>query len=235
MLKNPYDWRSVNPLNPPVHLDPIGLCHAQRAFLKAHAVQCNYANFTHSVFANRADHTAVASTASEASLLQGTKNQPKFDAGYFDQANGGWGKSVWIRCGGVFSNTGTPTLTFQVRLGTTVGDSFLTGSLVAQSAAITTSSGVTNVQWNLECFIHCNTPGQDTGNTTLSTYGRVWSPAGFASPFEYAMSPGGGASGTWTQTIANNLTQYVNVTATWSASSSSNTITLKSIDCVGWN
>jgi Uma2 family endonuclease len=65
--------------------------------------------------------------------------------------------------------------------------------------------------------------------------GRVWSAGGFASPFDYAMTPGGGQSGTWTSTFANNLTQYVNISATWSAMSSSNTITLKSLDVVGWN
>jgi hypothetical protein len=178
------------------------------------------------VWANVTDGTALASSSSEGSLLAGLNEQPVFEAFTFAGPMRGR-RTFRIRAAGVFSNTGTPTLTFQLRLGTTAGASDLTGASLAQSTAISTSSGVTNVLWELEYVGTVRTPGLGTGNATVSGWGVVRSPAGFASPFAYAMAPSIGSPAGWTQTFNAGLDQFINLSATWSASSASNTITLK--------
>ncbi len=65
--------------------------------------------------------------------------------------------------------------------------------------------------------------------------GKVSSPVGFASPFSYDIEPTTPATATWTCTIDNSLAQYLNLTLTWSASSSSNTCTLKQMLLHGLN
>lgn len=186
------------------------------------------------LFSNAADHTAVASTASEASLLAGTNDQPVLYAGFFLNKQGKY-RAISILAKGVFSTTGTPTLIFQARLGTTSGSTYLSGTSVGVTAAITTQSGVTNKYWDLKLDLICNTPGIGTGNTTLSGAGTVYSQSGFASPFSYPLEPTTPDTATWTATIDGSLTQYVNLSVTWSASSASNTITCKQLMVFGWN
>lgn len=186
-----------------------------------------YATWTNLLFCNTADHTALSSFTSEASLLAGTNLIPALPPFYFDQMNGGRGKVLRFKASGVLGSTGTPTYLFKVRLGTTAGASDLSGTLLAQTAAITTGSGVSTKRWELNLDIICRTPGSGTNNCTLSCSGVVRSMGGFASPFEYATSPGGGESGTWTATINSDLTQYLNLSVVCSASDASNTITCK--------
>lgn len=183
---------------------------------------------------NAADFTAVASTASEASIISGLNDQPVIPALFFHNKLGKY-RTVAILARGVLSTTGTPTATFQVRLGTTSGASFLSGTSVGVSAAITTSSGVTNKWWELRLDLTCNTPGIGTGNCTLSGSGYVTSPGGFAAPYTYALEPSTPDTATWTATIDGSLTQYVNLSMTWSASSASNTITCKYLRMMGLN
>lgn len=189
--------------------------------------------WTECFFVNRADGTAVASTASETSLLGGLNDQPVIPALFFDGNK--VGKAIYLRASGVFSNTGTPTLIFQVRSGTTQGSSSLTGASVAVSAAITTASGITNKWWELHLWLKQATPGFGTNNCTLAGSGYVISPGGFASPFVYALEPTTPDTATWTQTIDASLTQYLNLSITWSASSASNTCTLKDLYVLGLN
>lgn len=153
---------------------------------------------------------------------------------FFDNGNRP-GRAIEIYASGILGTTGTPTITFQARLGTTSGSSYLSGTSVGASAAITTSSGVSNKMWELYLRLTARTLGIGTGNTTLSGNGWVYSPGGFASPFKYAMTPGGGESATWTSTVDMSLTQYLNLSITWSASSASNTATLKELVVRGIN
>jgi len=181
-----------------------------------------------------ADFTANANTSAETSLLAGTNNQPTIPALFWNYANA-FGRTIVIRAAGVLSTTSTPTIIFQLRLGTTLGSSFLSGTSIGVTAAITTASGVTNALWELEYVLTCRSPGQGSGNTTLSGYGRLISGAGFAAPYVYALSPTTPPTGTWTSTVDNTVTQYVNLSTTWSAASSSNTITCKSLSVDGKN
>lgn len=179
-------------------------------------------------FSNTSEYSAFASSASEGSLLAGYNEQPVIPALYFD-GNRGFGRCIRMRAAGVLSNTGTPTIIFQLRLGTTSGSSFLSGTSIGVSAAITTASGITNKWWELEANLTCRVPGIGTTNTTVGVDGRVMSPGAFVSPFVYPLEPTTPDTATWTATFDNSLTQYLNLSVTWSASSSSNTITCKQL------
>ncbi len=184
--------------------------------------------YNEAFYTNTADHSAVASTASEASLLAGTNSQPFIPSGYLASKNA-FGAGIRIRARGVLSTTGTPTIIFTVRLGETSGSSYLSGTAVGVNAAITTQSGVTNKQWELCLELICTVPAIGSGNTTLSGAGWVMSPGGFAAPYTYALQPTTPDTATWTSVLNANATQYINLSATWSASSASNTITCKQL------
>jgi hypothetical protein len=183
------------------------------------------------LFANhKADYTALASFTSEASLLAGNALQPRIPAGLFDGPDA-VGRTLLLRARGVLGSTGTPTYLFTVRMGITIAA--ITDAAVASSAAITTASGVSTKRWELNLFITCRTPGQGAGGTTFSVDGSVVSYGGFASPFGYNLTQAGGESGTWTVAPANFdpvKENYLNLSATCSASSASNTITCKNLE-----
>jgi hypothetical protein len=214
-------------------IDDLALRAALRAHRRAHAVKCSFVSgtVTDLLFQNVADYTAIASFTAELSLLSGAR-QPFIPAGFFDNQNKP-GRAVRIVAKGLLSTTLTPTYTFLVRLTTASGPTSLSGTVVATSPAVTTQSGVTNKNWELYVDLICNTPGIGGGNCTLSGAGWVTSPAGFASPFQYPMDSG--TPGTWTSTIDDSVTQYVNLSVVSSASNASNTLTLKQLLVFGLN
>jgi hypothetical protein len=216
-------------------IDQLYLAEARRQHRRAHAIRNSFLSGTVSevIFQTVADYSAIASFTTETSLLSGAR-QPSFPAGFFDNQNKP-GKGIRIVAKGVLGTTSTPTYTFQVRLGTTSGITFITGTSVGVSAAITTQSGVTNVYWELAMDIICTVPGIGTGNCTLSGAGLVSSPAGFASPFVYPLEPTTPNTATWTSTIDDSLTQYLNLSVTSSANSASNTLTMKQLIVYGLN
>ena len=191
--------------------------------------------FSECFFTNVADHTAVANTTAETSLFAGTNLQPTIPAEMFATINGSRGKAVSLILKGLLSTTGTPTIIFQVRLGSTAGATFLSGTSVGVSAAITTASGVTSKYWELRLDLICRTPGQGTTNATIAGAGLVTSPAGFATPFVYPLEPTTPDTATWTATLDGSVTQYVNASVTWSVASASNTIVLKHAQAFSWN
>ncbi len=226
--EGPRDVRSL--------LDQASMRQAQRTLDRAHAIRCSALTGTwaETIFVNRADHSAVASFTSEASLLSGTNQQPVFPALFFNGRQG-VGRSVRIIGKGVLSSTSTPTYTFSFRLGTTAGSSYLSGTAVGVTAAITTASSITNKYFEFQLDLTCYTPGIGSGNTTLSGAGYIMSPGGFASPFIYPIEPTTPDTATWTATIDAASTQYLNCSVACSASSASNTITLKQLLVLGLN
>lgn len=193
------------------------------------------ATWSRTIYQSTADFSALASSASEGTLLGGANHQPVLAPWALENPVQAASRRWHVYAAGVFSNTGTPTMIFQLRLSTTAGSATLGGTSVGQTAAITTTSGVTNVGWELDFDITCRTPAIGTGNCTLVCHGFVRSPAGFASPFGYLLVPSSGSPGTWTQTIDGGLTQYLNASLTWGASSASNTCTLKDLSVVEFN
>jgi hypothetical protein len=184
--------------------------------------------WTEGAFANPAEYTALASFTSEASLLAGVKVQPCIKAHHFD-ANEGYGKSYRIWANGIVGSTGTPTYTFQCRLGSTAGPATLTGASIGVSAAITTASGISNKLWSLLLDMIVQTPGQGANQATMSAVGWVWSSGGFASPFWYPLEITTPDTATWTQTVDASVDNYFNLSVTCSASDASNTIKCKQL------
>ncbi len=191
--------------------------------------------FTDCLFSYANDFTALASSASEGTLLAGPNLQPRFPAGFFDRRGYKSDVAVRVHGAGVISCTGTPTFTLQCRLGTSQGSSQLGGTSVGVSPAITLQSGVSNKQFEFYLDILVKSLGEGSGNTTLTCVGRVQSFGGFASPFSYALQPSSPEQATWTATIDPTVDQWFNLSATWSASSSSNTATLKVLEALCWN
>lgn len=232
---------SQRPLTCRQWADELAILHALDEHDRAHAVQASAltGKWTECLLAETADHTAHASSASEGTLLAGTNHQPCIPATFFTpggDGNIGRGRALRLEASGILGTTGTPTIIFQVRASTTAGSSTLSGSSLGVSAAITTGSGVSNKQWSLVLDLSCRTAGIGSNNTTLSGSGWVWSPTGFASPFWYPLQPTTPDTATWT--MANwdaSLTYWVNLSATWSASSASNTITCKLLRWFGLN
>ena len=191
------------------------------------------ASWSELMWVNRADGTAVASTSSEASLMTGLNDQPVIPA--FDWTGArAFCRSISIKAAGIFSNTGTPTMIFQARLGTTAGSSYLSGQSVGVTAAITTTTSSTNEWWELELDLTLRTPGIGSGNATISGNGRVMSGM-FAAPYIYPMEPTTPDTATWTTTHDLGVDQYFNLSLTWSANSASNTCTLKKLMAIMWN
>lgn len=204
------------------------------------SLPCHYSSFGTNTwpelyFANKAAFSAVTNTLSETTLLGGANLQPTLSPPTFAAVPGAAARCISFKGWGLLSNTGTPTLTFKFYLNPTQGSASLAGTTIGASAAITTASGVTSKIWKFELDLICQTPGQGTGNCTLFASGTISSPAGFASPFSYAITPGGGDSATVTATLDGSLTQFFNMSATWSAASASNSITLQALEAFGWN
>lgn len=176
------------------------------------------------LWTNTADHTALASFTSEASLLAGTNNIPVFGALFFDgkDKTGLWFE---LEATGIVSCTGTPTYTFGVRMGPlgTVSD-----PAIGVSAAITMQSGVTTKWWKMYLRAILRSPAQGATNSSISVDGYVMSPGGFAAPYIYPLEPTTPDTATWTASAFSSLVQnYLQVSVACSASSASNTITLK--------
>ena len=226
------DWPTPKPIGILKARDPA-VDLALRTQARRDAIRCSGVTqtYTELIFKNTADYTAFNTSTAEGSILGGTNEQPVIPA-FAMWANNTAGKVFQIRAKGVLGTTSTPTIIFQVRLGTTIGSSFLSGASLGVSAAITTQSGVSNKFWELDFDMVCYTPGLGSGNGTLSGAGKVLSPGGFASPFAYALEPTTPDTATWTQTFDPSVTQYLNLSATWSASSSSNTITCKYLEVI---
>lgn len=228
--------RRERPIRRRLLSDELALVSARRlqAMLNDERMGGTTTQWTEVLFVNGADYSAVASTASETSLLGGVNQQPSFPAFYFDGQKG-VRRTVMLIAQGVLGTTSTPTIIFQTRLGTSAGSSSLTGASIGVSAAITTASGVSNKMWYMQLLLTNYTPGIGSGNDTISGAGFVWSGGGFASPFQYVLEPTTPDTATWTQTFDASVTTYVNLSVTWSASSASNTITAKNVMMLGMN
>ncbi len=195
--------------------------------------------WTEVFWVNAAAASAVASTASETSLLTGLADQPTIPSTFFANKPGVM-RTISIVAKGVLGTTdaGTHTLLFKAYLNTTQGLTNFAGTAVGVSVAIVSAAGTplaATQQWELKLDLQCFTPGLGSGATTLSGAGWVDSPTGFATPFKYALQPSTPPTATWTSTIDAAVTQYINLSITHGASSSSNTITMKQMFVVGWN
>lgn len=125
------------------------------------------------------------------------------------------GRCLRLRAFGKLSTTGTPTITFALRWGG------VSGTLLATTEAITTASGAANTAWSTEIFIQTRSNGATgsllvmgvaTVNLTASTStAGVFGVSGFDAPAPV--------------TVDLTADTALSLTADWSASSASNTLT----------
>lgn len=153
------------------------------------------------------DGTALANTTTATSIIPASA---KFTlpANFFSI-----GKVLRVTAQGRISNTATPTITFDIRLGAVI---------VFTSGAITTVTTITNKTWQLEVLLTCRAIGASTSANLMGA--GSWNTSAVASNNsiipDTAPVVGTGFDSTNSQTV--------DVFATWSAASASNTITLHS-------
>ena len=151
------------------------------------------------ILANTADSSAIHTTASETNF---SLTQTVSTTQYYP------GRIFKVSASGVYSTTGTPTLLFKVKIGSTT---------IVTFTARTGINNASNQSWRVEATIVCRTTGS---SGTVMGYGTVYINT---------------ATGVDTvETVVNNAATTVNTTTaqalqvslTWSASSSSNTATM---------
>lgn len=119
--------------------------------------------------------------------------------------------AVYVMYGyGLYSDTGTPTLTFTLFWGG------VAGTTLASIPAITLGSGVTNVPFSYECMVTYRTATTAWSNITLNL--GTSSATDLAST--YVATP------TAVTTVTSNVASALTLGVTWSAASASNTISL---------
>jgi hypothetical protein len=133
------------------------------------------------------------------------------------------GRALRLRAIGQYSNTGTPTLIFTVRWGG------VAGTILCKTAACTTPSGVTAAMWDLDVIIQTRTSGS---SGTVMANGRACVFAAVAGTVSVAAGDAlvtpmtnGGVGTPAAVTLDLTATANLSLTATWSASSASNTLT----------
>jgi hypothetical protein len=116
---------------------------------------------------------------------------------------------------GIYSTTGTPNLTLGVYLGG------VAGTALAAAIAVTTPSSVTNVAWFLQAISRVTATGTSGTVLTQGFLLGVEATSAITTSAGVTMLADSGGSSTQNTSVAN----IVTVGATWSASSSSNTLT----------
>lgn len=153
-----------------------------------------------------ADGTAIASTTTETIIFPNVTIPANYMAD---------GRVLRLRAFGKLSTTGTPTIIFAIRWGG------VSGTILANTEAITCASGAANTAWSIEAFIQTRTNGA-TGtllafgdvvvNLTASTQtSGTFGVSGFDAPAAV--------------TVDLTADTALSLTADWSANSASNTLT----------
>lgn len=154
---------------------------------------------------------------------------------YFPPTPDSEGKKIRIEARGVLSSTATPTFTITIRGG--VADS-ITSAILLGSAAMITTTTVTNAPWSLQGDVELLTIGGAGANSTIRGIGE------FICPGVAAVSPpasiyqrlwGGGATPGTAATFDTSIANFINFNAACSASNAANSITLQQLVVTGLN
>jgi hypothetical protein len=148
-----------------------------------------------------ADGTAIANSVTETNIYPGYT----FPAYQLQDA-----RRIRITVQGKYSNTGTPTLQFRVKFGTTV---------LASTGTITTPSGVTNQPFRIVAEIQTRSNGS---SGSVLCIGQV---SGLGSATAVNLMTSGGATAPAGVTVDLTTDQSLVVMATLGTQSSSNTLT----------
>ena len=161
--------------------------------------------------------------------------QPFISPGFWPTNQTSVGKTFHITARGILSSTATPTYTFTIRLG---GIASITGPIVLGSAALITTTTVTNSPWELEGDVTLTALGTAAASSTVRGIGRLICPGIAAvSPPASIYQPlwGGAASPGTVATVDTTINNFINFNVACSASSSSNTITLQQLLVYAFN
>lgn len=190
--------------------------------------------------------SGAAVTAAAATIMSGTTaaNPPYgLPAGFFSQQSGGGpGKSILITGGGWYTVGSTAvTNTFKVGLNTTQNTAAIAVTLGA-TGAWTTVASQSNVEFNFDLWVTATAPGKagtngsfnctgklfigqanNAANPTLQTIGAQW-----ATPIMIGAPQTAAA-------FDPTVTQYVEMSSTWSATTGAPTVTLTNFYVFGLN
>jgi hypothetical protein len=233
-LKGPLSVREVIELS---DLQRACILHREQG-----AIQCSgqSGTWTDQIFSQTLAYNAVsnATSGTETGLLQGQTVQPVLNAGYFMVPMVAPGKAIKVIAQGVVGTTGTPTLVLQARLGSGSGPTNFGGGSIGVSPSITMASSISNKYWRMELDLTCTVVGIGSNNTTLSGAGYFMILSGASgAPAIYAMEMTTPDTATWTNAAFDaSVANYINLSVTWTATpSSSNTITVKTLNVLGLN
>lgn len=165
-------------------------------------------------FATALDPFATAASASFASFTTKQDISPQ-PLPVLNAYQARLGSKIWLKANGEFSTTGTPNITLGFYIGT-VAASITTD--IALSSVITTGSGAAAWPWDLEwsgTFTALGTTGTIVGSGALQLGTALTTISTTPIPITQALR-----TVTWDTTIA----RAIGISATYSASSASNTI-----------
>lgn len=165
-------------------------------------VQGTVNNAPRSLFTSTADRTQ-ANSVSELTIIGTGVGTLTLPAAFYDVA----GKSARFSASGRYSTTGTPTLQFRLKHGSTV---------LGNSGAITTASGVTDREWTFDGLLTCRTTGS---SGTVILQGVLFINTSTTAVERWEMVNVAAV------TINTTVTQAVDLTIQWGTASASNTIT----------
>lgn len=175
-----------------------------------------------------------ANAAAYANLSVATQCSPATGAGYtpanFWLPSYGISKSLLVKAFGVLSTTGTPNLTLGVSANTTQG-TYNSSGILATTGAVAQASSVTNVPWELEVLISNVTTG---GSGTFLAGGmvKVYTASTTIQSMRISSSA---ANPNTAATLSTQSAYYIELFATWSAASASNTLTVYDYAVLGLN
>ena len=188
------------------------------------------------IYSMPASGAALSNSTTNTVLTGNTSTNPAFELptplwqpAYFV------GKALHVLAKGTFGTTGTPTLTIGCYVDPTQ-NSTASQQILAATGALTTPSGVTNGNWELEFTVSMQSIG-----VTSSAYTATWNTSG-----TFKLGAGNNAATTAASvymvgnpqtTIAVNpmAINFLEIWATWGTASASNTITCSQFMVLGLN
>lgn len=183
---------------------------------------------TEALGVNSAVGTAYASSTTATAV------SPANGAGYtpanFWLPSYGVSKSLLVKAYGVLSTTSTPNLTVGVTANTTQG-TYNSSGILATTPVTAQASGVSNVNWELDCLITNVTTG---GSGTFLAYGlmKVYTTLTAIQVLRLSSST---ANPNTAYTLSTQSAYFLELFATWGSNSASNTLTVYSYAVLGLN
>jgi len=172
---------------------------------------------------------SAQNTFTSAQAIGPTTGAAYLPANFF-QSSLGVGKGLLVKAHGVLSTTGTPNFTLGVSFNTTQG-TYNSGAVIATTPATAMPSSVTNVPWELEVVIVCTATG---GSGSFLSDG-IFKLYGSGTSLVAARCSSSTANPNTGVTVSTESAYYAELVGTWSASSSSNSVTVYAVTVLGLN